>query len=58
MGHEMTHVRKQHWAQAYKQQQTRDTILGIVLSFAKAGDMAQNVAGMADQAISLKYSRG
>jgi len=57
-GHEMTHVRKQHWAKAYSQQQERNTLLAIGLSIFKAGRNAQTIAGLADNMLSLKYSRG
>lgn len=57
-GHEMTHVRKQHWAQAYAKQQQRDTLLALGLSIFHAGRVAQTIAGLADSALSLKYSRG
>ena len=57
-GHEMTHVRKQHWAKASAQQQQRDTLLAIGLSIFHAGRAAQTIAGLADSAIGLKYSRG
>lgn len=57
-GHEMTHVRKQHWAQASAKQQQRDTLLGIGLSIFHAGQAAQTIAGLADSAIGLKFSRG
>ncbi len=57
-GHEMTHVRKQHWALAYAKQQQRDTLLALGLSLFHAGQAVQTIAGLADNAISLKYSRG
>ena len=57
-GHEMTHVRKQHWAQAQAKQQERDTLLAIGLSLFHAGQAAQTIAGLADSAIGLKFSRG
>ncbi len=57
-GHEMTHVRKQHWAKAYAQQQQRGLILGGLLGLTHAGQAAQTVAGLVDSAVSLKYSRG
>ena len=56
-GHEMTHVRKQHWAQAYAKQQQRGLILGLGLSFFHAGQAAQTIAGMVDSAIGLGFSR-
>ena len=57
-GHEMTHVRKQHWAKASAKQQQRDTLLALGLSIFHAGQAAQTIAGLADSAIGLKYSRG
>jgi predicted Zn-dependent protease len=57
-GHEMTHVRKQHWAQAYAKQQQRGLILGGLLSIFHAGQAAQTLAGLADNVLTLKYSRG
>jgi predicted Zn-dependent protease len=57
-GHEMTHVRKQHWAKASAKQQQRDILLALGLSIFHAGRAAQTIAGLADSAIGLKYSRG
>ncbi len=57
-GHEMTHVRMQHWAKAEAKRQQRDTLLGIGLSIFHAGRAAQTIAGLADSAIGLKFSRG
>ena len=57
-GHEMTHVRKQHWAKAYAQQQQRDLGISALLLIFKAPQAVQTVASLADNAISLKYSRG
>ncbi|MBV9848279.1 MAG: M48 family metalloprotease [Armatimonadetes bacterium] len=57
-GHEMTHVRKQHWAKANAQQQQRDLGLSALLMIFKAPRAVQTIASLADSAISLKYSRG
>ena len=57
-GHEMTHVRLQHWAKANAQTQQRDTLLALGLSLLHAGSTAKSLAGLADSAIGLKYSRG
>lgn len=57
-GHEMTHVRKQHWAKAYAKEQERNTLLVLGLSLFKAGRAAQTIASLASSAISLKFSRG
>jgi predicted Zn-dependent protease len=57
-GHEMTHVRKQHWAQAQAKQQQRGLFLGVLLGLTHAGQAAQTIAGGLDNVIGLKYSRG
>jgi predicted Zn-dependent protease len=57
MGHEMTHVRKEHWANAAAKQQERQAGLLVILGITRAGRGWQNVAGLADSLISLKYSR-
>lgn len=57
-GHEMTHVRLQHWAQANEKQQERQAGLGLLLGLFHAGQAAQSIAGLADTAIGKKYSRG
>ena len=57
-GHEMTHVRKQHWAQAQAKEQERNALIVLGLSIFKAGRAAQTVAGLANSAIGLKFSRG
>ena len=57
-GHEMMHVRGQHWARAYARQQERGLLLGLGLSILKGGRTAQTLAGLADQVIGLKYGRG
>ena len=57
-GHEMTHVRMQHWAKAYAKSQERDTLLALGLALFHAGRGVQTLASLADGAISNKYSRG
>lgn len=57
-GHEMTHVRKQHWAQAEAKSQERNALIGLGLSLFKGGKAAQSIAGLANGAIGLKFSRG
>jgi len=56
-GHEMTHVRKEHWAKAYKKQQERQLPLLIGLTIFRAPNWAQQVAALADNAIGMKFSR-
>ena len=56
-GHEMTHVRLQHWAKANEKQQEREAGIGLLLGLFHAGSAAQSLAGLADSAIGLKFSR-
>ncbi len=56
-GHEMTHVRKEHWAQMAAQQQKRQLGLLVLLGVTRAGRGWQQVAGTVDGLMSLKYSR-
>ena len=57
-GHEMTHVRKQHWAHSAAKASERSLGLGILLGVTHAGRGWQTLAGAVDTAIGLKYSRG
>jgi predicted Zn-dependent protease len=54
----MTHVRKEHWAKAYQKQQSRSLFIGLGLAVAHANVAVQDLAGLADNAIGKKYSRG
>lgn len=56
-GHEMTHVRLQHWAKANAKQQERSAGIGLLLGIFHAGKAAQTIAGLADSAVGLKFSR-
>lgn len=57
MGHEMTHVREQHWAHMAAAAQKRELGLGILLGVTHAGRGWQNVVGIADTLLNLRYSR-
>lgn len=56
-GHEMTHVRKQHWAKAAAKQRQREIGLGILLGATRAGRNWQQAAGLLDAFVGLHYSR-
>lgn len=57
-GHEMTHVRRQHWAKAYAKEQERQLGLSALLMlFRGGGRIGQTVAGLYDSLTGLKYSR-
>jgi predicted Zn-dependent protease len=57
MGHELTHVRKQHWARMAGEQAKREATLALLLGLARAAPIWQNVAGVADSLLTLRYSR-
>ncbi len=58
-GHEMTHVRMQHWAKAYAAEQKRALGLSALLFvFKGGGQLAQTAAGLYNNFTGLKYSRG
>jgi predicted Zn-dependent protease len=57
MGHELTHVRKQHWAHMAAAQAKRQAGLAVILGLAHAGQGWQSVAGIADTLLTLRYSR-
>jgi len=57
-GHEMTHVRSQHWAKAYAKEQERELGIAALLTILRAGHTVQTLAGLANSAISLRFSRG
>jgi predicted Zn-dependent protease len=58
MGHELTHVRKEHWANMAAAQQKRQAGLLVILGVTHASKGWQSVAGLADNLLTLKYSRG
>ncbi len=56
-GHEMMHVRAQHWAKAAAAQSKREAVLGILVGLTKAGRIGQLIAGGIDTITGLKFSR-
>jgi predicted Zn-dependent protease len=57
MGHELTHVREQHWAKMAGAQAKREAELALLLGITHAGRVWQNVAGITDTLLMLRYSR-
>jgi predicted Zn-dependent protease len=57
MGHELTHVREQHWAHMAGAQAKRQAGLAVVLGLAHAGPVWQRMAGITDTLLTLRYSR-
>jgi len=57
MGHELTHVFKEHWAKQYAETQKRQLGLGILLTVIHANSGIQNLGSVVDVLASTKYSR-
>lgn len=58
LAHELTHVRKEHWAYAYADNTKRKLGLTILLTIGRANNDLFNIAGVTDDLIfSLPYSR-
>ena len=58
VAHEIVHVDRRHAIDALLKQQRRRIWLSVLLVAAKAGNLAGNVASLAEQMYTLKYSRG
>lgn len=58
LAHELTHVRNEHWASAYADNQKRKLGITVLLTIFNASDTVFNVAGISDTLIfELPYSR-
>jgi predicted Zn-dependent protease len=57
MGHELTHVREQHWAKMAGAQAKRQAGLAVILGLTRAGSTWQNAVGVVDTLLTLRYSR-
>ncbi len=58
MGHELTHVRKEHWAYAYRDSQQRGLGLTALLMVLRANSSLSNLASIGDDVIfNLPFSR-
>lgn len=58
LGHEMTHVLREHWAYAYADSQKRNLLLNLGLILFKANRSLGNLAGISNQLIfDLPFSR-
>jgi predicted Zn-dependent protease len=57
MGHEMTHVLKEHWAAQYAATQKRELGIGILLGVLHANSAFQNLGSLVDVMEATKYSR-
>lgn len=58
VAHELTHVRREHWAYQYADAQKRQIGLTLILILARANRTTADLAGLVDGLYDLKYSRG
>lgn len=59
LGHEMTHVLKEHWAKAYGEKLKRDLGIAVILSLLHAGHSLVDLANISDELLfTLPNSRG
>lgn len=58
MGHEMTHVRKEHWAHMMADEEVRDLGLSILLGVTHASYDMYNTTDFLNSLYSLRFSRG
>ena len=56
-GHEIAHVRREHWARQYAGQQKRALGLGVLFGLTKANRSVRDIAGIGSSLLSLRYSR-
>lgn len=57
-GHEMAHVRREHWARQVEKSSKQRLGLGILLGFIGANKTWRDVAGIGSSLLELQYSRG
>lgn len=58
MAHELTHVRREHWAYAYRDSQKRNLLLNLGLIFARANQNVANIASIGNNLLfELPFSR-
>ena len=58
LGHEVVHIRNQHWASQEGDRMKRQLPLAMLLTIFRAGDFAWDLAGLADAVlIGVKYSQ-
>ncbi len=58
MGHEITHVRREHWARQVATMTKQQLGIGLLLGATHAGRGWQSLAGLGESLYSLKFSRG
>ncbi|MHB8635938.1 MAG: M48 family metalloprotease [Fimbriimonadaceae bacterium] len=57
LGHELTHVRQQHWAKLYSEMQKRQLFMTAALIFLHVNYTGAQLVDLANNLLDLKYSR-
>ena len=58
LAHELTHVRREHWARRVAEQQKRNLFLTGLLILGRANNSAAGIASLGNDLLSMQYSRG
>ncbi len=58
LGHELTHVRREHWAKRVAEQQKRNLLLTGLLILGHANENTANVASLGNSLYTMQFSRG
>ncbi len=58
LAHELTHVRREHWAYGYADSQKRNIGLSLILIFTKAPRAIGDLSSIGNSLYDLKFSRG
>lgn len=58
LAHELTHVRKEHWAKMYRDEVNKSAWLNVGAMILRTNDTINKAVGMLSNLDSLKYSRG
>jgi len=58
LGHELTHVRREHWAKRVGEQQKRELGLSLLLILGHANNSVASVASLGSSMLTMQYSRG
>jgi beta-barrel assembly-enhancing protease len=56
-GHEIAHIYEQHWARQYAASQKRRLGIAVLLGLTRADRSFGQIAGLADQLVTLRFSR-
>lgn len=59
IGHELTHVRREHWAYQYRDEQARSLGISLIMTVLRVNDTLSGLIDLsADVLVNLPYSRG